>query len=446
MTILGVNFIYNLYPYSIMDLKKYLIDKKSDINSIAVKERTVKFWTNKNFIISIIGPRRAGKTYSLYDFIKNKRRLRDESYLFINFEDEGITDLKKEEILKSVFYHQELYGKEPEFIFFDEVQVFKGWERIVYTLYERKKYNIFITGSSSKLLSKEIATQLRGRSISALIFPLSFDEVVRLKGLSRGKILTSSEESKLKHELLNYLTRGGFPDIVFNEIEPKKFFKEYVDLVIFKDIVERFGIRNVFVIRYLITAILSSFSKEFSINKNYEILKERGVNLSRKTLYSYSQLFQDAFFCFYLSKFDPSLKKSFLSIKKVYLNDTGLVSLLSMGEETGKLMENVVFLELKRKQNEDPLLEIYYWKDYSGREIDFVVKEGLRVKQLIQVTYASGKDEIEKREIASLIKASKELKCRNLLVITWDYEAEEKYKNKKIKFVPLWKWLLGEFI
>ncbi len=425
-----------------MDLKKYLIDKKSDINSIAVKERAVKFQTSKNFITSIIGPRRAGKTYSLYDFIKNKKKLRDESYLFINFEDEGIADLKREEIVKSVFYHQELYGKEPEFIFFDEVQVFEGWEKLVYTLYERKKYYIFITGSSSKLLSKEIATQLRGRTVSVLIFPMSFDEIVNLKGLGAGRALTSSEESKLKHELLNYLVKGGFPNVVFDEIEPKKIFKEYVDLVIFKDIVERFGIRNVPIIRYLITAILSSFSKEFSINKNYEILKERELKVSRKTLYSYSQLFQDAFFCFYLSKFDPSLKKSFLSIKKVYLNDTGLVSLLSLGKETGKLMENAVFLELKRRQNEEPLLEIYYWKDYQGREVDFVVKEGLNVKQLIQVTYISRKGEIEKREINSLLKAGRELKCKSLLALTWDYEAEEKYKNKKIKFIPLWKWLL----
>ncbi|MEM1546497.1 MAG: ATP-binding protein [Candidatus Methanomethylicia archaeon] len=425
-----------------MDLKRYLIDKKSDIGLLTVKERAVNFQINRNFIVSVIGPRRAGKTYSIYDLIKNKMGLQDRDFLFINFEDEGITSLSREEILNSVFYHQEIYGNEPNFLFFDEVQAFNNWEKIVYTLFEKKKYNIFITGSSSKLLSKEIATQLRGRCISFLILPLSFSEVVRLRGLKIDKFLTTSEESKLKNLLSLHLLKGGFPDIVLNEVDPKKFFKEYMDLVAFRDIVERFGVRNIFVIRYLMTSILSSFSKEFSINRNYEILKEKGVKVSRKTLYSYSQLFEDAFFCFYLSKFEPSLRREFLSLKKVYLCDSGLASLLAR-EEKGRLMENTTFLELKRRQNENPLLEIYYWKDYQQREVDFVVKEGLKIKQLIQVTYASSRDEVEKREIKALIKASEQLKCKNLLIITWDYEDEIRVNEGKIRFTPLWKWLLS---
>ena len=128
---------------------------------------------------------------------------------------------------------------------------------------------------------------------------------------------------------------------------------------------------------------------------------------------------------------------------KIYINDTGLASnLISFSSDTGKFMENLVFLELKKKELNN-IFEIFYWKDYQGREVDFVVKEGLKVKQLIQVTYASGRDEIEKREIRSILKASKELGCKNLLIITWDFEGEETLERQKVRFVPLWKWLLG---
>jgi len=127
---------------------------------------------------------------------------------------------------------------------------------------------------------------------------------------------------------------------------------------------------------------------------------------------------------------------------KIYINDNGLASsLISFSSDIGKFMENLVFLELKKRELEGRH-EIFYWKDYQGGEVDFVIKEGLKIKQLIQVTYASTRDEIEQREVKALIKASDLLKCKDLLVITWDYEGEEKFKGKKIKFLPLWKWLL----
>ena len=127
---------------------------------------------------------------------------------------------------------------------------------------------------------------------------------------------------------------------------------------------------------------------------------------------------------------------------KIYINDNGLASNLGFFPDIGKLMENLVFLELKKKELEGEY-EIYYWRDYRQKEVDFVIKEGLKVKQLIQVTYAFARDEIDKREIKSLLKASEELKCKNLFVITWDYENEEKIDRKRIKFIPLWRWLLS---
>ncbi len=391
-----------------------------------------------NFITSIIGPRRAGKTYLIYEFIKEKQ-LKPEEYLFINFEDEDTISFRREDLLKSPYLSKETYGKEPNYLFFDEVQNLKEWERLVYTLYEKKRYRIVITGSSSKLLSKEIATSLRGRALTSTVFPLSFAEVLKAKNISLSMPLPSEKTSGIKYELSNYLINGGFPDIVFDNAKPVQFFRQYLDLVVFKDLTERFGIRNIYVVKLLMNSILSAFGKEFSISKQYKTFKSMGINISQKTVYSYAQLFEDSFFCFFVPRFSTSLRKSSLSIKKVYLNDNGFVN-LSGDKERERQMENAVFLELLRRKGD---YDIFYWKDYQQREVDFVISANGKPTSLVQVTYVSHKDELEERECSSLLLASKELLCNNLLVITWDYEAEEKINGKKIKFIPLWKWLLN---
>lgn len=146
---------------------------------------------------------------------------------------------------------------------------------------------------------------------------------------------------------------------------------------------------------------------------------------------------------FFIDKYSLSIyKRKKWPKKKAYICDTGFSLISTFSKDIGKKMENIVFLDLLRETNRKPLLHFYYWKDYHGREVDFVVKESLEISQLIQVTYASGRDEIERREVKSLIKAGKELKCKNLLVITWDYHNEETINDEKVKFIPLWKWLL----
>jgi len=417
------------------------LDKKEEIKEMKVKKRKIEFPETKNFIISVIGPRRAGKTYSIFNLIK-KKKLKDEDYLFINFEDDEICEMKRKEIRKAIFYHQEIYGREPKYLFFDEIQNLERWESFVYSLFEKKRYFIFITGSSSKLLSEEIATQLRGRSLTILVLPFSFKEFLQVKGLHvKTKILLSYEESRIKNLLRLYLKEGGFPDIVLTSINREEYFRDYINLVVFRDIVERYKIRDIGLIKMFVRFAISSFSKEFSIHKIYRTFKSMNVKVSKKTLYRYADMLEDAQFCFFLRKFSFSERESLLSIPKVFLNDPGIANYgrtTKFDEEIGKLMENAVFLELKRKK-----LETFYWRDYQGNEVDFVVKEGLKVKQLIQVTYANDRDEIREREIKDLMKASELLKCKDLLCITWDYEGEEKIKGKKIKFVPLWKWLLN---
>ncbi len=402
-----------------------------------VKVRGLKLEPTINFITTIIGPRRAGKTYLIFEFIKEKS-LKPEEYLFINFEDEETISFRREELLKLPYLSKEIYGREPTYLFLDEVQNLKDWERFVYTLFEKKRYKIVITGSSSKLLSKEIATSLRGRSLPLMVLPLSFKELLRTKSIDFLPPLSSERSSSIKYELSNYLANGGFPDIVFGNARPVQFFRQYLDLVVFKDLTERFGIRNIPVVKIIMNSILSAFGKEFSISKQYKTLKSMGIHVSQKSVYSYVQLFEDAFFCFFVPRFSYSLRKSSLSVKKVYLNDNGFVN-TSGKNEYGRQMENIVFLELLR-QKED--YDVFYWKDYQQREVDFVLKDRSKITELIQVIYAPDRQAINEREIKNLIIASEDLHCNNLLVITWDYEAEEKIEGKKVKFIPLWKWLL----
>ena len=392
-------------------------------------ERELKVPVDSEFIISIIGPRRAGKTYYLLSL---RSSLKNVAYL--NFEDTRLCDSTYKDIREILRVYMELYGRAPDYLMLDEVQNVDKWELAVRELYDVKNYRISVTGSSSKLLSREIATQLRGRTLSFMLFPFSFREFLKMKNF-RAENLTRDDESLLRNMLREYLEYGGFPDVVKSEYKIN-ILGEYSDLILFRDFIERHKIRNIEVARALHTYVMQSFGRELSIMNLYNRLKSSKIPVSKDSVYSYISKLEDTMFFFFLRKYSEKIHLRESWPKKIYLCDTGLSRVVKHGEDTGRLMENAVFVELMRRKNTEPLGELYYFK-YSGGEVDFVVKEGTQVKELIQVTYASGKDEIEKRELKALEKASQELGCKNKTVITWDYEEEG-----EIKFVPLWKWLL----
>ena len=244
--------------------------------------------------------------------------------------------------------------------------------------------------------------------------------------------------------LREYLDFGGFPEVVLskNRFQKEKLLKTYFDEIFLKDFVERHKIKSIEQGRLLFEFMFQNFSKEISI-KNIQRYLEKRIPFSKKTIYSYLENIKDTISVFFLDKFSLSVYTRKSWPKKVYIADVGSSMPLGFFSDIGKRMENIVFLELLRRTNKKPLMEIFYWKDYQQREVDFVIKEGLKVKQLIQVSFASDRNEINEREIKSLLKASELLKCKNLLCITWDYEGVEAIKRKKIKFLPLWKWLLS---
>ncbi|MCD6412329.1 ATP-binding protein, partial [bacterium] len=226
------------------------------------------------------------------------------------------------------------------------------------------------------------------------------------------------------------------------EKEKERILKEFFDLILFKDIVERHNLKNISLAKFLLSFLTQNFSKEISINKISNFFKSQGKKFGKNTLYDYMDKIQDSVAVFFLPRFSKKIYVRESWPKKIYLSDTGLSKLVKFSPDFGKLMENAIFLEFLRDQNKCPLKEIYYLKTSEKKEIDFLIKEGIEIKELIQSSYQIEDFEVKKREIESLITASKHLKCNDLKIITWDKEGEEKIEGRTIRFIPLWKWLL----
>jgi predicted AAA+ superfamily ATPase len=409
-------------------VRDYIVEwmKRETVKGVS---RELEVSRRKDRVISVIGPRRAGKTYYFYQLMGEDRM----NSLYLNFEDTRLLDVTFKDMRDLIRIYIEVAGKVPRNIFFDEVQNVKNWELAIRELLDLQHYNMFVTGSSSKLLSREIATQLRGRTFSYLLLPFSFREFLSAKNVFTEK-MTMDEAAKIRGYLKEYLEFGGFPEVVFEETEKERILKEYFEMILFRDIVERHKLKNISLARFLPSFLLQNFSKEISVNKVLKSLSSQ--RFGKNTLYSYIDKIQDSVALFVLNRFSLRVYQRESWPKKIYLCDMGLTKVVRFSEDIGKLIENCVFLELLRLTNKKPMLEIYYWKNQEGAEVE--------IKELIQVTYASGRDEIEEREVKSQLKASKITGCKNLRIITWNYEGIDKIDDRTIKFTPLWGWLLRE--
>jgi predicted AAA+ superfamily ATPase len=396
-------------------------------------------------IVAVIGPRRAGKTYFLYQTAKDllDRGYKKRNIVYLDFEDYRLVNLEDYSVLEKAVYElfEEKNGR--IVLLLDEVQNLGDWERWLRTLHNKQKYHIFISGSSSKLLAKEIATSLRGRYVNKIVLPFNFKEFSRFKKFSLEYTEVPEYRGKLLNLLREYLEFGGFPEVVKKKEAGEKLdlIRTYFETIFYRDIVDRHRIRNVSLIDTFVKTVFSSYGKYFSLSKTERYFKSLGMRVSKRTLSNYLNYLEEAFFVLTLDKLSPKLKERVQQPKKVYGIDTGFYTLNpTFSEDLGIKMENLVATELLKERLDNPLLELFYWKDYAGNEVDFAVKEGLKVKQLIQVTYASTRNEIGGRELRALKKAGSELNCNDLVILTWDYEAVE---ENGMKFIPLWKWLLG---
>lgn len=395
-----------------------------------------------NMILSILGVRRSGKSFIMRQTAKTfiNRGLDPEEILIINFEDRRFTDFSVN-VLDEIYntYLEYMKPKSTPYIFVDEVQLVKGWERWARTLNELQKAKLIVSGSTSQLISKELATTLTGRHLDLKIFPLGFKEFLKFKKIEiEGFLDIINKKIELRRAFREYAQYGGFPEVVLGESK-NDILISYFEDILTKDIVKRFSIKKIDKLEALAKFYLTNISNSITFRSLGDYLK-----ISKDTVEKYSWYMENAFLFFFIKRFSYSLKEQDNSPRKVYSLDTGLSNALGFkfSENAGKLMENIVAVELLRRAAQKPLIEIYYWKDVSGKEVDFIVKEGIEVKELIQVTYASSKNEIAKRELNALTKAMNELKLNIGLILTENFEEEEEADGMIIKYMPIWKWLL----
>ena len=400
-------------------------------------------------IITLTGFRRSGKTYlGLYTIERLLKNFNRKEVIYINFEDERIP-LQTDFLTNLLPTIKEIFGKLPKILFLDEVQNIPQWGKWLRRVYdENPDVVFFVTGSSSKMSSQEIPTELRGRCLEIKVFPLSFAEFLNFKNIKVDLEAVSSshnQKAELLRALNEYLHYGALPEVVLShESKKMEILQQYYQTVIQKDIVERFKIKNQEGLKALLRLLLNSTA--YSFGKLYNTLKSLNYHIGKTTLLNYVAHIETSYFLESLPIFSYKIKDQLQYARKAYFIDNGFINAFStnFSENSGRLAENLVFVDLRRKANNQSVF--FYWKDVSGKEIDFVIKQDLKIKQLMQVCWDVSGIDTKKREVRALISASQELKCDNLLIITEDFESKEKFKGKTINYLPLWKWLLQEKI
>ena len=414
-------------------------------------ERVRKF-ANSGEIAVVIGPRRSGKTTICQQALESMIRggLEKSQTLCINFEEPAIEHLLSgpsgiEKIYRS--YRMLVNRDKPAVVVLDEVQNVPRWEKWVRAMHEKKEAKLIITGSSSKLLSSEIASVLTGRTLSVFVFPLDFREFLRFMGIElKEKYQAAAKKDAIKSFLMEYMSLGAFPGIAKKgeEFTKKALLKEYFDGFIFRDVVKRYKIRDVDMLRNLAELCINNTSSLISASRMREalvpILQRK---ISPNKVVKFMSYLENSFLLFFVPIFSYKVKEQKLYPKKTYAVDTGMAKAVSFKflEELGRLAENIVFLHLKRASYEKGY-EIFYWKDKEQKEVDFIVKKQLKVSEAIQVSWDISDSKTKERETRSLLKAMSEFGLKQGLVITGDFEGEEKINGRKIIYAPLWKWLL----
>ena len=383
-------------------------------------------------IMAVLGVRRCGKS------VLSHLLLRGKAYGHVNFDDEKLAGLTKDrlnDVLEAVY---RVHGK-TDYLLLDEPQNVKGWELFANRL--RRTTRVIVTGSNANMLSGELSTHLTGRYIDFTLHPFSFREYLKWAKSPASGAQTTVEKSRVKERLSEYLELGGFPEAY--TLGKPMIRRIYGDIVT-KDVLNRFKPRHFETLREMARYLVSNSGNEMTYSKLKNIFSLKRNETSK----NYVSYLRDCHLLLLLERHSPKLKEHAIAPKKVYCTDTGIVRTIGFRESQnlGCTYENAVAVELFRRRSYfSDMGELYYWKDHQGREVDFVVKDGPSITQLIQVAYQLDPD-VRKREAGALLRASKQYACKNLLIINGDEEGDEMVHHNgfsgKVAFIPLWKWLL----
>jgi len=351
-------------------IKQAILDQRSELETIYRTEKIVPRENLEDYgkllasdqIKVITGPRRAGKSVFCLQLLQGRQ------FAYINFDDESLAGLKREDLNLVLKAFYEIYGK-PEYLFLDEVQNIEGWELLVNRL-ERPGFNVIVTGSNARLLSRELSTHLTGRHFALELFPFSFREFLQYFGFDyKDNPLTTERLAFVRRELERYISIGGFPE-TYKEPDPKRYLSSLYSSILTRDILLRHRVKYIKALRELSHYLITSFSCRMTSTKLKNIFGFKSVH----TAQNYFSFLEESYLIFQIDKFSFKVKEKSIAPRKVYAVDTGLIhSFPGRGSaDTGRLYENIVAVELFRRKSWEPDLEFYYWQDYSGREVDFV--------------------------------------------------------------------------
>lgn len=394
-------------------------------------------------ILSIIGSRRAGKTFLCYQIARElKKTLPSGNVLYINLEDERLHPMQGDELTLLWDVYHEMVSVDTDrriILIIDEIQNAKNWSQWARRITDQNRnLKLIVTGSSSKLLSREIATELRGRTLSFTVYPLSFTEYLRAKNIFHdGKnLLYGTGRIAMKKEFNLYLKGGGFP-ATLQSGNPGELLKEYYKVMFYRDLIERYGIKNIRLFGDYMTLLIDQTASCFSISSTASKLAEFGHSFSKNTLSNFSRYAEEVFLIFEVKKYSYRVREQLRAARKLYAIDQGLVQAVrfSFSEDYGRMMENIAYLALRRRGE-----NIYYHK--GGKECDFIVTDGKKVVQAIQVVKSLSATKTREREFAGLQEAMKEHSLKEGIILTEDESETVKLDGATVKVLPLWYWLL----
>jgi uncharacterized protein len=389
-------------------------------------------------VIVLKGIRRSGKSTLMINHIRHLivNGVDIKEILFVNFEDPRFNGETDSELLEQIFevYKEFVNNETKPHIFLDEVQNVAQWEKWVLTGYELNRAHFYITGSSSKLLSREFGTALSGRFLAINVLPLSFREYLSFKGMPEpDKKNLVTQKVRYKIAFNEYIKEGGFPKISYLEDDLKR--EEiimYYETIILKDIVARHNLKNYDNVKKVALYLLSNIGKPLNLNK-----VRTSLSLSYDLADNYFEYLKDTFLLFEVNQYDYSINKQFSSRRKVYCIDNGILTYTSfrISEDYGRYLENLVFVELMRRGQ-----DVYFHQ--GKKECDFVIREGINIRQAIQVSRTLQDEETKKREMEGLLEALGTYGLNDGMILTEDEEYEMNVENRRIIVKPVWKWLL----
>ena len=412
-----------------------------------VCQRPFDFLEKRRNATSIIGMRRTGKTYAAYQRMLElvNGGIPIERIVYINFDDERLRLVTVDDLHFVGEAHATMYPKAAQekcWYFLDELQNVDGWEMYARRLLDSPLVQLCITGSSSKLLSSEVATQLRGRSLDMEVFPFSFSEFLEFNGIVKHipqLPFSSRTAGVLRNAMSRYLEEGGFPDVQGENLRIRnKLLQEYVNAVVLRDVIERHGISSVQALRYTLDYVIHNYARKVSTRAISGALKAMGMPDNREYISNYLRYFADAYLIYPVSIRTDSVAVRRTNPDKYYMVDTGLVRAMTPKNdaEKGWLLENLVFMQLRRGNN-----KIEYYINKKGGEVDFLVTDlDTKARRLIQVAWNMEKEETKDRELAAIRLAKDEIKVKDCSIVTWDTEC---VLEDDINIVPVWKFCLG---